>query len=200
MRRTALFVGVDQYADSSFRNLRYSVADAASLAGTFARYGFDASVLTNPRSDELIDAVERRTAGLVSGDVFLFFFAGHGYTAENGGHLLICSDDRLAFLRHNRAGVPVDLLEEVTNRGGFHRAFLLDACRTDVFAGAEVRGAETRDMAMVALPDARENPGTCCVLRSCDRFCPALEFDDLGHGVFVKFKIRILNDSPEAAE
>ena len=194
MKRPALFVGIDRYADAAFRDLRYSVADAAVLAGAFSRYGFDASVLTNPKADELLEAVERRTAGLGPGDVFLFFFAGHGFTAPDGSHLLICSGDRLSFLRHNRAGVPVDLLEDLTNEGGFHRAFLLDACRTDVFAGAEARGAATRDLALVALPDAAEHPGTCCVLRSCDRFCPALEFDDLGHGVFTSAVLDLMGD------
>ena len=193
-KRHALFVGVDQYADDAFKDLRYSVADAAALAGAFSRYGFETSVLTNPKSDALLDAIERRTAGLGPGDVFLFFFAGHGFTAPDGGHLLICSGDRLSFLRHNRAGVPVDLLEEMTNGAGFHRAFLLDACRTDVFAGTGSRGAETRDLALVSLPDAKTFSGTCSVLRSCDRFCPALEFDDLGHGVFTRAVLDLVDD------
>ncbi len=87
------------------------------------------------------------------------------------------------------------MLEELTNGRGFHRAFLLDACRTDVFAGVELRGAETRDLALVTLPDVRENPGTCSVLRSCDKFCPALEFDDLGHGVFTQAVLGVVEDN-----
>lgn len=194
MKRNALFVGVDQYAEDAFKNLRYSVSDAAALAGAFTAHGFDATVLTNPSAEALLKAVERRSSGLGPGDVFLFFFAGHGFTAPDGSHLLICSEDKLSFLRHNRAGVPVDLLEDLTNGGGFHRAFLLDACRTDVFAGMGSRGSETRDLALVALPDAAAHPGTCCVLRSCDRFCPALEFDDLGHGVFTSAVLDLVGD------
>ncbi len=194
MKRHALFVGVDQYADASFRNLRYSVSDAAALAGMFGRHGYDTHVLTNPKTDEVLEEVERRSAGLGPGDVFLFFFAGHGFTAQGGEHLLICANDRLPYLRCNRAGIPVDLLEELTNGRGFHRAFLLDACRTDVFSGVESRGAETRDLGLVTLPDARENPGTCSVLRSCDKFCPALEFDDLGHGIFTQAVLGVVED------
>ena len=44
---------------------------------------------------------------------------------QDGSHLQICANDRLAYLRHNRAGIPVNLLEEVTNGRGFNRAFLL---------------------------------------------------------------------------
>ncbi len=200
MKRHALFVGINDYADNAFKNLRYSVSDAAALSGAFAARGFDTTVLTNPKADEILDSVEQKVAGLGPGDVFLFFFAGHGFTAaQDGSHLLICANDRLAYLRHNRAGIPVDLLEEVTNGRGFHRAFLLDACRTDVFAGVENRGAETRDLALVSLPDAKANAGTCCVLRSCDRFCPAMEFEDLGHGVFTRAVMDALSDDSACA-
>ncbi|MBR4190636.1 MAG: caspase family protein [Kiritimatiellae bacterium] len=195
MKRVALFVGVDRYEDGAFRDLRYSIADAAALAAAFGRYGYKTHVATNPGNRALLDEVERRTAGLGPGDVFVFFFAGHGYTGSGGEHLLICRDDRLLGLRHNRAGVPVDLLGDLTNGKGFHRAFLLDACRTDVFSGVEGRGAAgTRDLGLVAMPDAGKYPGTCCVVRSCDRFCPALEFEDLGHGVFTQAVLDFLSE------
>ncbi len=194
MKRHALFVGINDYADNAFKNLRYSLSDAVALSGAFAARGFEVEVLSNPKADAVLGAVERKSSGLGPGDVFLFFFAGHGFTAPDGSHLLICANDRLAYLRHNRAGIPVDLLEELTNGRGCNRAFLLDACRTDVFAGVENRGAETRDLALVSLPDAKVHAGTCCVLRSCDRFCPAMEFDDLGHGVFTRAVMDMLGD------
>ena len=194
MKRRALFVGVNDYIDTAFKKLRYSLSDAVGLSGAFAARGFDVEVLSNPKADAVLAAVERKASGLGPGDVFLFFFAGHGFTAPDGSHLLICANDRLAYLRHNRAGIPVDLLEALTNGRGCNRAFLLDACRTDVFAGVENRGAETRDLALVSLPDAKVHAGTCCVLRSCDRFCPAMEFDDLGHGVFTRAVMDVLGD------
>ncbi len=198
MKRHALFVGINDYADKAFKNLRYSLSDALALSVAFGRKGFETDILSNPKSEEILNAVERATAGLGPGDVFLFFFAGHGYTAD-GSHLLICADDKLSLLRYNRAGIPVELLEEVTNGRGFHRAFLLDACRTDVFAGVDSRGAETRDLALVSLPDAKANAGTCCVLRSCDRFCPAMEFEDLGHGVFTRAVMDVVGDDSACA-
>ena len=194
MKRHALFVGVNDYVDAAFKNLRYSLSDAVALSGAFAVRGFDVEVLSNPKAEAVLGAVERKSTGLGPGDVFLFFFAGHGFTAPDGSHLLICADDKLAYLRHNRAGIPVELLEDVTNGRGCNRAFLLDACRTDVFAGMEKRGAETRDLAPVSLPDAKVHAGTCCVLRSCDRFCPAMEFDDLGHGVFTRAVMDMMCD------
>ena len=54
--------------------------------------------------------------------MFLFFFVGHGFTVPDGSHLLICANDHLACLRYNRDGIPVDLLEEITNGRGCNRA------------------------------------------------------------------------------
>ena len=106
MKRHALFVGVNDYADNAFKNLRYSLSDAVALSGAFAARGFDVEVLSNPKADAVLGAVERKASGLGPGDVFLFFFAGHGFTSPDGSHLLICSNDRLAYLRHNRARMP----------------------------------------------------------------------------------------------
>ena len=49
------------------------------------------------------NAVEESVAGLSPGDVFLFFFAGYGFTAQDGAHLLFCRDDRVRLLRVNGA-------------------------------------------------------------------------------------------------
>ena len=74
-KRHALFVGVNDYADEAFRNLRYSLSDAVALSGAFAARGFEVEVLSNPKADAVLGAVERKASGLGPGDVFLFFFA-----------------------------------------------------------------------------------------------------------------------------
>ncbi len=184
MKRHALFVGVNDYADPAIRNLRYSIPDASVLADRFRRAGFDTRLLPDPTRQELLEAVELGTAGLGPGDVFLFFFAGHGFTSQDNAHLLFCSDDRKRMLRVNSAGVRVDALELLTNEGGFHRAFLLDSCRSDAFADEESRGDETRDIGLVAMPEPSD--GTFFLLRSCDKFRPSLEIAGLGHGLFTQ--------------
>ena len=64
MKRHALFVGVDQYAEDAFKNLRYSVSDAAALAGAFTAHGFDATVLTNPSAEALLKAEKEKFSGV----------------------------------------------------------------------------------------------------------------------------------------
>ena len=186
MRRYALFVGVNSYDDKAIRPLRYSIPDASVLADRFGRLGFKTSLLPDPTHQQLLAAVEDATAGLGRGDVFLFFFAGHGFTAQDGAHLLFCRDDRKRMLCVNSAGIRVDALELLTGEGGFHRAFLLDSCRSDAFADEDARGSETRDLDLVAMPETTDGDGTFFLLRSCDRFQPSLEIAGFGHGLFTQ--------------
>ena len=187
MRRHALFVGVNTYDDKSIRKLRYSIPDASVLADRFKGFGYTTRLLADPTAAELKAAVVETVEGLGHGDVFLFFFAGHGFTAQDGAHLLFCRDDRQRLLRVNAAGVRVDALEALTDGGGFHRAFLLDSCRTDCFAGMEGRGnGITRDLDFVTMPECTEESGSYFLLRSCDKFRPSLELDGIGHGLFTQ--------------
>ena len=187
MKRHALFVGVNNYMDKDIRNLRYSIPDAAVLADRFKGFGYKTRLLSDPTSAELRAAVLDSIDGLGRGDVFLFFFAGHGFTAQDGSHLLFCRDDIQKLLRVGNAGVNVDALEVLTCEGGFHRAFFLDSCRTDCFTGVENRGnEETRDLDFVKIPEPTDETGSYYLLRSCDKFRPSLEIKELGHGLFTQ--------------
>lgn len=187
MKRHALFVGVNKYDDKTIRDLKFSIPDASVLADRFKGLGYKTRLLPDPTGAELKKAVIDESEGLGHGDVFLFFFAGHGFTAQDGSHLLFCRDDIQCLLRRNAAGVKVDALEELTSDRGFHRAFLLDSCRTDCFAGIEGRGSgTTRDLDFVAMPECTKESGSYFLLRSCDKFRPSLEFDEIGHGLFTQ--------------
>lgn len=187
MKRHALFVGVNKYDDKTIRDLKFSIPDASVLADRFKALGYKTRLLPDPTGAELMQAVTDESEGLRRGDVFLFFFAGHGFTAQDGSHLLFCRDHRQRLLRTNSAGVKVDALEALTDGGGFHRAFLLDSCRTDCFAGREGRGnGITRDLDFVTMPECTEESGSYFLLRSCDKFRPSLELDGIGHGLFTQ--------------
>ncbi len=183
MKRHALFVGVNTYEDKTIRSLRYSVPDASVLADRFEALGFRSRLLSDPTAAQMKTAVEETVAGLGPGDVFLFFFSGHGFTAQDGAHLLFCRDDRQKLLRVNGAGTRVDSLEMLAE-GPFHRAFLLDSCRSDALAGVEEKGGgSTKDLDFVSIAPST---GSTFILRSCNKFLPSLEIDRLGHGLFTR--------------
>jgi len=109
MMRRALFVGVDKYADPTIRDLNYPSEDATELASVFRRLlKFDCvEKLVNPsHAPEVVDAIRGITRGLGPGDLFLFFFAGHGFRVKEN-HVLVCSKDEFADLEDAYAGLPV---------------------------------------------------------------------------------------------
>lgn len=201
MKRKALFVGVNDYRDSNIRNLDYSVLDANSLHDIFEELGYETDILQNPGKSDVFHAVERLTDGMTPDDFFLFYFAGHGFT-DCGQHLLFCSDDMHSQLRFHRAGIPFDLLELETRHGGYGRAFLLDACRSDFLMGARGSDATARDLVAIGsmVPGAKDAPGSFYVLRSCSRYEHSLEIASRRHGLFTLALIDVLRKGRENGE
>ena len=166
MKRKALFVGVNNYQDPQIRNLSCSVRDAISMHDIFEELGYETDLLENPGKGDVFQAVKKMTDDMTAGDQFLFYFAGHGFT-DSGQHLLFCADDVYAHLRFHRAGIPFDLIELETRKGGFGRAFLLDACQSDFLTGTRGEDTTTRDLVAIGdmVPKEEDAPGAFYVLR-----------------------------------
>ncbi|MBR4171228.1 MAG: acyl carrier protein [Kiritimatiellae bacterium] len=183
MKRKALFVGVDQYDDGSIHDLQCAANDAALILSQFRAIGYEAGLLTNPNRDQVMKEFVRMTEGLGAGDEFLFYFAGHGFIAPGGEHLLFCRDDFYENIQFNYAGIPFGMLQAKTERTGFNRMFILDACQSNPFT---TRGTEqTRDL----LPSADSyvknvRSGGLAVMRSCAPGECALELPSERRGVF----------------
>lgn len=187
MKRYALFVGVNNYADSTIQNLNYPSEDATELASVFRRLlKFNrVEKLINPKhSPEIVDAVKDMTRGLGAGDLFLFFFAGHGFRVKEN-HVLVCAKDEFVDLEDEYAGLSVGRLKK-RMRGPWNRMLVLDACQNDIRA---TRGADTsateRDLALIHETEATSSEsGYQIVLTACSEGQKALEVSDLGHGLF----------------
>ena len=151
MKRHALFVGVNEYKDPTIKNLNYSSEDAVEMASVFRHsLKFDrVEKLINPRySQEIVDAVDDMTHGLGTGDLFLFFFAGHGFRVKEN-HVLVCATDVFLDLEDEYAGLQVGRLKK-RMRGPWNRMLVLDACQNDIRAtrGADC-GIASRDLELI---------------------------------------------------
>ena len=166
MKRKALFIGVNDYRDPEIRNLSCSVRDAISMHDIFEELGYQTNLLENPGKGDVFHAIRKITSDMVAGDQFLFYFAGHGFT-DSGQHLLFCADDIHEHLRFHRAGIPFDLLEMETRKGGYDRAFLLDACQSDFLTGTRGEDATTRDLVAISdmVPKSEDVTGAFYVLQ-----------------------------------
>ena len=113
MRRYALLVGVDTYADRAIPPLRFAERDAQALGRVLAeRYGFEVRCLVGEeaRREAILNVLgsgrlSEQAVPMQAGDQFLFFFAGHGelvgsnyvlhpWNAKAGAHSYVDHQDR----------------------------------------------------------------------------------------------------------
>jgi formylglycine-generating enzyme required for sulfatase activity len=201
MKKHALLVGVENYDDPAIVKLACAGNDCRELHG-FLKYraGYDeVRTLMAPHSEAVLDAAVELTSGLQAGDLFVFYFAGHGITHE-GRHLLLCPQARMSRLRFLQQVVPVDLLKEETDRPGLDRVLILDACRTDLLAsrrgaGGGMEGEQVlRDLAAVA-GEPRHAVGSLAILCSCSEGGRAGELPVRGHGLFTAALLEVLEEA-----
>ena len=204
MKRKALFVGVNEYEDPLIQNLRFAVGDAALIFAQFKAIGFEAELMPNPTRSEVEKKVACMTRDMDGeGDVFLFYFAGHGFVAPGDDERLFCKDDFHEKLQYHCAGLSFAMLRDTTRKGGLNRIFILDACRANVFAGRR-GGNGPRDLVPISkmmgastTPAGTAFPGGHAIWRSC---CPgqyALELEPFEHGVFSLAIDRVMTECRE---
>ena len=200
MKRHALFVGVDQYADGHIPNLSCAVSDATDLHGFF-KYGagYDqVQLLPNPAGKkEVLGAVRNLTAGLGPGDFFLFFFAGHGFRAGEN-HVLVCSNDLYDDVKYEYDGLPLGQLKHRLS-GAFNSALLLDACQSDILATRGGEGIAERDLSLIhEAPTGNSGCGALTVVTSCDAGQTAAELSERRHGLFTVAMLDLLKEAQRA--
>jgi formylglycine-generating enzyme required for sulfatase activity len=195
-RRVALVVGVDHYEDDHFNELHCAVTDAARVCGFLeqaARYDRVQLLASHVTADAVIQAVKVLTKPLGSGDLFVFYFAGHGAEHE-GRHILLCPQAEYLGLRYHHGCVPVDYVRELTDERGMDRIFILDACRTDLL---RARGQGTTGLRGEAglrdvVARAQVGKGSFAMLCSCSEGEQARELPGRGHGLFTAALLTVL--------
>jgi formylglycine-generating enzyme required for sulfatase activity len=181
-QKRALLVGINTYApESNIPALRYAENDARDLAGVLSsRCDFQCETLLGPDATRtsILGALEE--AG--SGELFLFFFAGHGETVK-GGYYLHPWDGRTESGLHS---IPFTELPRHWEGAGFdysHCVAILDACRTSLTSrgrrgSGELRQDDTRDI-VAAQQHATKDIRT---IYGCGYGQASHEFPELGHG------------------
>ena len=210
--RSALIVGANQYDDPEIRDLTFAENDCVEL-WAFLKYaaGFDdvqRLLGGGAASDRVLVTASEMTRKLRPGDLFLFYFAGHGVEHESR-HLLLSPKARSAWLRHMQQTVPVDLLREETDTPGLNRVFILDACRSDLLrtrsaTSVGLRGEQalrdvvTRAQTHRGAGDAA--PGSLAILCSCTEGQQAGEIAGKRHGLFTASLLDVFRVALEAGE
>jgi uncharacterized caspase-like protein len=131
-RRVAVCVGINDY--EGYEDLRCPVNDATAMARTLEDYGFDHVALITGE-DATREGVLEELAGVKAdagrNELFVFFFAGHGWTIRNGAGgmmgYLAPSGCRPGY--ESRDGISMAGLKELAeSMPGSDSLFLIDAC------------------------------------------------------------------------
>lgn len=133
MSNRGVFVGINHYLqESGLHPLQHAEADAKRLAEIFNnRFGFTTDLLLG--EDATRDSIEDALDDAGSGELFVFFFAGHGGDVKGNYHLYPAGANA-----YGSRSISFDTLARTWQHGfGYKKVLvLLDACRNE-FGGAD---------------------------------------------------------------
>ncbi len=196
-RKWALVIGANEYDEIG--KLRYAAKDALAFSKTLQeRFEFrpDAiETLTDlpdsklkPTAENMIAALDRQIADvrLKDGDLFIFYFSGHGMGTPKGDYLL---PTNATTTNAEQVGIHV---KEVINRfvkaGLRNVLFIVDACRggTKNSFGDDLR--------------ALGKQANIAVLLGCQPGARSYEYATFGHGAFTNFLLKSLKSKELQSE
>ncbi len=196
MRRFALFVGINAYGAG--HSLRCARADAEILHGEFSRYYDETMLLVDKEASRprILAAVGKFRKLVRPGDMFLFFFSGHG--GDYDGERLLEIPDYDA--QGHRIGLTDLLTSEVrskTDVKGLHRLFILDCCRDKQHCDSDFprqveKAVKARGFMDRHGPDSVTPP---TILSSSSPGQSSYEHSSTGHGYFTEAFLDSLRDT-----
>ena len=199
MKRVGLFFGINKYKNG-ISQIQCAVNDAKYLSYAFAREGYDVDFFQDEActSEKIAERVAASLEGLSAGDIFVFYFAGHG-REFNGAHYLVGSGGYEKDSLYSLGSLHFDTLLELTNSvPGLIRLFILDCCRNNILSARDGRFVcdKSRDIALNKALTAHYNKVPAAfpalVLNACDTGERAYENPDTGHGYFSEALIRTI--------
>lgn len=195
MKRFGLFIGIDKYKNG-ITSLKCAVSDAKALTAEFAKAQFDSveSLLNEEAHCEtILDQVETMVSEMQSGDLFLFYFSGHGREFGNT-HYLLGPTARANTEFYQRGSISLPELISISNRPGIHRLFILDCCRSNILSDRDGSFScdAARDISLNAAvrPHANNSIIPPLILSSCSTGEQAFENQETGHGYFTETLIQ----------
>lgn len=143
----ALIIGNSQYGNG-IDSLVNPINDAQAVDAQLKRLGFQTTVVKNADKIQMLEAIDDFTQKINRGDTVLFFYAGHGASA-NGNNYLIPSKAAIPKSDHWMDEHFIDLDTKVASRlsqsPASYKLVVMDACRDNPIA--RTRSSGTRAFA-----------------------------------------------------
>ncbi len=146
-RKKALVIGNADYAVAPLKN---PVNDATAVGDVLKSLSFDVTTYTNLTRRGMREAIDSFVKNVHSGDLALFYFAGHGIQLTDGRNYLIPVDFEGGTEAdvQDEAYAAVRVQSKLEESGARLRIIVLDACRNNPFHS---RRAATRGLAPMAV-------------------------------------------------
>lgn len=195
MKRRALFIGVNNYSNG-LPELSCAANDATVLQEFFADCGYETCILRNADTNSILSAIEEQTRDLTRSDVFLFFFAGHGYTVENSDQSLdrrlAGQTDRRSRILSGQDGIRLDEIRQSVSVTHCSCVIIMDACQSMVNTrrgeGVVREACTARDLQAItnvlSRGDRASSDNGFVVINSCQEGDVAYELNEENHGLF----------------
>jgi hypothetical protein len=179
----------------------YARADAeefaASLRQAYSDIEMDVQLLVNENASliGLRESIRDRVKALRENDLFVFYYAGHGFCGKDGNRLAAWDMSRLEI-----AGTTLllrdDVIEPLRRYKHAGSLMFLDGCAAGLSAvrGGEVDGLDTAEIETSF--DGERNYG---VFLSCSPGEKSYASIKLGHGVWTNFLLRAMRGEAEDA-
>ena len=196
--RYGFFVGIDNYTNDITR-LQCACNDATELYGKFCASGFDRTVLIPEReasSSEILRRLRGMCRQMKSGDLLVFYFAGHGRELNNE-HYLLANDSYADQSLYTIGSIPMSALVQSTNVPGVHRLFILDCCRDNLLSSrsAAYTCEYSRNISLDCAVRAQSGFIPPLILNSCAAGERAYEDLNSRHGYFTNALLRAIGNA-----
>lgn len=202
-RVVAVIVGVENYQEqnSKINGVQFAIADATAFRDTLASiYGEKLCDIVLTDSSATLSRVKydlnRAIASLTKHDLFIFYFAGHGFHGAAGNHLAVF-DTALGDISGTGLSLRKEITEKLTGSSCERALIFVDACAKP-FKGLLGRDALS-DLSEDELAEFLNATKYCAVFLSCKPGQASYPSNDLKHGVWTHFVLQALRGLDDKA-
>jgi len=201
-----LFIGVNRYESEDIRPLAFASADVLAVRDKLAeRFGLryentvvladDVKDGLTPTRRQILRAMNRFAAApMQNTDLFMFVFAGHGFSCAGRTFLAACDSEIASEALLRETAVSLETIRDFLGQiPAGQQVLILDACRDAPVKGTRSVGSQTmsgdmtRDIGAVIRPtrdSGMKNRRASAILCSCWEGQVAHEYAQSSHGWF----------------
>ncbi len=179
----------------------YARADAEEFAATlreaYSEIEVDVQLLVNESASllGLRESIRCQIQKLRDNDLFVFYYAGHGFCGKDGNRLAAWNMSRLE-ITGTTLLLRDEILEPLRLRNHAGSLMFLDACAAGLSA---VRGGEIDGLGASEIEASFDGGRNCGVFLSCSAGEKSYASVKLGHGVWTNFLLRAMRGEAEDA-